>query len=136
MKEHSFNYEEGCPGLSCRNLANPCSLYLVKMSTTWKAFFPALLSQVHRHKRTETREAAATQDTLQMQRTEAEAMPSAPVSAVAANAAAVVHAEQRLLGKTRESAGSLVGKKWFLSQSNGNEEKLMEDAEILQSSDP
>jgi hypothetical protein len=25
-----FNYEEGCLGLPYRNLANPCSLYLVK----------------------------------------------------------------------------------------------------------
>lgn len=131
-----FNYEEGCLGLPYRNLANPCSLYLVKWELPGKPVFPALFSQVHRHKRTENRETAAPQDILQMLGTEAEATNSALVSAVVSNTVSVVHAEQRGFGKARGSGGSLVGKKRFPSQSNGNEEKLMADAEILQSSDP
>lgn len=37
-----FNYEEGCLGLPNRNLANPCSLYLVKWELPSKPFFSCL----------------------------------------------------------------------------------------------
>lgn len=58
------------------------------------------------------------------------------MSAVASDAVSVVCAQQRGLGKTRESGRSLVGKKQFPSQSRGSEEKPMAHADILQSSDP
>lgn len=54
-----------------------------------KAVFPALLTQVHRHKKTENREAATSGDTLQMLGREAEAKDSALVNLLASNTAAL-----------------------------------------------